>query len=79
MAAIPGTGDTFFVAYWPCEGGAQPLRLGREPLRLGTDPDVVLFNPESVEDHATFENPFQPPTGVDGVWIGAARVLPGNP
>lgn len=29
MTSIPDTGDTFFIAYWPCEGGAQPLRLGR--------------------------------------------------
>lgn len=47
---------------------------GRYPLRLQADPDVVLFDPQRIEDHATFENPLQPPTGISGVWLAGSRV-----
>jgi len=50
---------------------------GRRALRLGAESDVVLFDPETIEDHATFENPFQPPTGIEGVWLGSTRIPPG--
>ena len=30
MSSLPETYTDFFIAYWPCEGAAPPLRLGRE-------------------------------------------------
>jgi N-acyl-D-aspartate/D-glutamate deacylase len=41
----------------------------------GYKADVVIFDPEAIADHATFEEPHQLSTGVRDVWINGARVL----
>ena len=53
-------------------------RLGlhdRGILRAGFLADVVLFDPETVADRATFEEPHQLSVGVRDVWVNGARVL----
>ncbi|MCC5942270.1 MAG: D-aminoacylase [Balneolaceae bacterium] len=37
--------------------------------------DIVLFNPETIQDHATFENPHQYATGVEHVFVNGIQVL----
>jgi N-acyl-D-amino-acid deacylase len=37
--------------------------------------DVVVFDPKSVRDFATFENPMQYATGVEQVWVNGTHVL----
>jgi len=44
-------------------------------LRTGHYADVVLFDPETVTDHATFTTPHQLSTGVRDVWVNGTRVL----
>ena len=44
-------------------------------LRDGFYADVVVFDPEKVQDHATYENPHQLATGVDEVWVNGIRAL----
>jgi len=44
-------------------------------LKPGYYADVVVFDPEKVQDHATFEKPKQLATGVDDVFVNGVQVL----
>ncbi len=49
---------------------AQVFGLGdRGLVRLGAVADLVLFDPQQAQDHATFEEPHQFSTGFDYVWV----------
>lgn len=53
-------------------------RLGirdRGLLRPGYYADIVLFNPQTIEDRSTFEEPHQLAIGVRDVWVNGIRVL----
>ncbi len=39
-------------------------------LNVGADGDVVIFDPQTVQDNAAFEEPLRPPTGIDYVILG---------
>jgi N-acyl-D-amino-acid deacylase len=55
---------------------ADRLRLtGRGALRVGAFGDVTVFDPASVADTATFENPFQYAVGVKAVFVNGAMAL----
>jgi N-acyl-D-amino-acid deacylase len=44
-------------------------------LRRGMKADVVVFNPETVADRATFADPHQLSTGIRDVWVNGTAVL----
>ncbi|HQZ91332.1 MAG TPA: D-aminoacylase [Thermomicrobiales bacterium] len=44
-------------------------------LREGMQADVVIFDPATVGDNATFEDPHQHSTGIRDVWVNGGRVL----
>ena len=48
-------------------------RRGR--LKPGYFADVVVFDPNTIQDHATFEKPRQYATGVSGVWVNGVEVI----
>jgi len=53
-------------------------RLGlrrRGLLRENMFADVVVFDPETITDHATFEEPHQLSSGVHHVWVNGAQVV----
>ena len=47
----------------------------RGALKPGYFADVVVFDPEKIQDHATFENPHQYATGVLHVFVNGVHVL----
>ena len=55
---------------------ASTLRLDRRgALQPGYFADVVVFDPQKIQDHATFDNPHQYATGVVHVFVNGQQVL----
>ena len=48
-------------------------RRGR--LAEGYFADIVVFDPVTIQDHATYEKPHQLSTGVEDVWVNGVRAL----
>lgn len=60
---------------WP----AARLKLPRRGmLKAGYYADVVVFDPATIQDHSTFDDPHQYSTGVDHVWVNGVQVLKGG-
>jgi N-acyl-D-amino-acid deacylase len=51
---------------------------GRGQLKVGNFADVVVFNPATIQDHATFENAQQLATGVQYVLVNGGLALDGG-
>lgn len=55
---------------------ARRLRLAdRGLIRVGQAADLVLFDPETVRDTATFEQPRRPAEGIEHVYVNGVAVL----
>ncbi len=55
---------------------ASSLRLkSRGLLEVGSYADVVVFDPEEIQDHANYENPHQYSTGGIHVFVNGQQVL----
>jgi N-acyl-D-amino-acid deacylase len=42
---------------------------GRGLIREGYSADLVLFDPQTILDTATFDDPIRPAEGIMGVWV----------
>lgn len=51
----------------------EMARKGR--LQPGADADIVVFDPETVQDRATYAQPTLPSAGIDAVLVGGVPVL----
>jgi len=51
---------------------------GRGCLRVGCHADIVVFDPASIADHATYAKPMQYATGVSEVFVNGVQVLRGG-
>jgi N-acyl-D-amino-acid deacylase len=55
---------------------AENLRVReRGKLAAGYFADIVVFDPKTIADHATYEQPHQYATGVRHVWVNGVQVL----
>ena len=55
---------------------ATALRIqDRGQLAPGYFADIVVFDPKSIADHATYERPHQYASGVQAVWVNGVQVL----
>ncbi len=55
---------------------AEKLRIKkRGSLQVGYYADLIIFDPDEIQDHATFENPHQYATGVKHVFVNGGHVL----
>lgn len=58
---------------------ADTLRIeDRGRLAVGQFADVVVFDPKTIADRATYEQPHQYAVGVQHVWVNGTRVLKGG-
>jgi N-acyl-D-amino-acid deacylase len=55
------------ASYWPAERLGLP-RKGR--VQVAADADLVIFDPATIEDTATYTRPHQFPAGIDYVLVG---------
>jgi dihydroorotase len=46
-----------------------PMMQHKGRLKVGADADIVVFNPDTILDRGTFEDPVQPPDGVKYVLV----------
>ncbi|WP_336516866.1 D-aminoacylase [Pollutibacter soli] len=55
---------------------ARNLKLSkRGTIESGQYADIVIFDPETITDHASFEKPHQLATGVTDVWVNGRQVI----
>lgn len=47
-------------------------------IREGYFADLVMFDPDSVADMATFEEPIRASKGIEAVWVNGVRVWDGQ-
>ncbi len=52
--------------------------VDRGIVATGYAADLVLFNPVTIQDRASLQNPYQAPTGIESVWVNGEVVVRGG-
>lgn len=47
----------------------------RGRIAAGSSADLVIFDAEGLNDHATFDDPMRSPSGIHAVWVGGEQVV----
>ena len=58
--------------------GYVPQMAAKGRIRVGADADLTIFDPATVIDHATFEAPTQPSSGIEHVIVAGTFVVRGG-
>ena len=48
---------------------------GRGMLKVGNFADIVIFDEENITDNATFDNPFEYPSGIKDVFVNGTHSI----
>ena len=58
---------------------AQTFHLkNKGMIREGLDADLVVFDPKTIKDCSTYEDPFQPPQGIKAVFVNGELAVNEN-
>ncbi|MCP4003379.1 MAG: amidohydrolase family protein [bacterium] len=55
-----------------------PLFRRKGRLQEGADADITIFDPKTVNDRATYRNPYQEAVGIEHVLVGGVQVVEGG-
>jgi N-acyl-D-aspartate/D-glutamate deacylase len=53
----------------------SPSMANKGRVQVGADADITVFDPATVIDNATFENPYQPSSGITHVLVNGKFVV----
>ncbi len=63
---------TLLPAQWMAQTSDAFLLKGR--VQVGADADLVIFDPDTIQENAAYGNPYLRPTGIDYVIVGGQLV-----
>ena len=52
-----------------------PIFKKKGRIQIGAHADLVLFNPSTISDHATYEKPYEMSTGIEHIWVMGQQVI----
>ena len=65
------------MSYLPAKRfeGISPVFAKKGRIEIGAHADLTIFDAATIQDHGTYENPYQESTGVEYIFIGGKMVI----